>query len=86
MMKIEKGVGFTNVFSDFKNDLNSKNFAAGLVAGIFGLSVGLVFISAGTVAGLGSGLIMMWITSFYLINGLFGILVPLYYRQPLVMA
>ncbi|MFD2507858.1 benzoate/H(+) symporter BenE family transporter [Halalkalibacter alkalisediminis] len=86
MMKIEKGVGFTNVFSDFKSDLNSKNFAAGLVAGIFGLSVGLVFISAGTVAGLGSGLIMMWITSFYLINGLFGILVPSYYRQPLAMA
>jgi benzoate membrane transport protein len=85
-MKIEKGVGFTNVFSDFKRDLNSKNAAAGLVAGIFGLSVGLVFISAGTVAGLGSGLIMMWITSFYLINGLFGILVPTYYRQPLAMA
>lgn len=85
-MKIEKGVGFTNVISDFMRDINSKNFGAGLVAGIFGLSVGLVFISAGTVAGLGSGLIMMWLTSFYLINGIFGVLVPSYYRQPLSMA
>ncbi|WP_218017042.1 benzoate/H(+) symporter BenE family transporter [Halalkalibacter krulwichiae] len=85
-MKIEKGVGYKNVISDLRQDINSRNVASGLVAGIFGLSVGLVFISAGTVAGLGTGLIMMWITSFYLINGLFGILVPAYYRQPLAMA
>ncbi|MBU8908374.1 benzoate/H(+) symporter BenE family transporter [Desertibacillus haloalkaliphilus] len=85
-MNIEKGVGFKNVFSDFRRDLHSKNFASGIVAGIFGLSVGLVFISAGTAAGLSSELIMMWLTSFVFINGLFGILMASYYRQPLAMA
>ncbi|MCQ6275928.1 benzoate/H(+) symporter BenE family transporter [Bacillus sp. V3B] len=85
-MKVEKGIGFKHVFSDFFRDMNLQNFGAGLVAGIFGLSAGAIFLSAGTAGGLGTDFIMIWVTSFYLINGLFGILVPAYYRLPIPMA
>jgi benzoate membrane transport protein len=85
-LRIEKGIGFRNVFSDFRKDFSTQNFSAGLVAGLFGLSAGVIMISAGTAAGLGTSLIMMWVTSLYLINGFFGMLVPAYYRQPLPMA
>lgn len=83
---IEKGVGFKGSLKDFKRDINPQNVSAGLVAGIFGLSAGVVMISAGTAAGMGSDLIVLWVTSMFVICGLFGVLVPTYYRLPIPMA
>lgn len=83
---IEKGVGFKNSFKDFKRDINPQNISTGLVAGIFGLSAGVVMISAGSAAGMGSDLIILWVTSMFVLCGVFGILVPTYYRLPIPMA
>nr|WP_255760145.1 benzoate/H(+) symporter BenE family transporter [Halomonas desiderata] len=71
---------------DFIRDLTPENASAGLVAGVFGLSAGVIHISAGTAAGLDSSFIMIWVISYLMINGLFGLLVPSYYRLPLPMA
>nr|WP_267963442.1 benzoate/H(+) symporter BenE family transporter [Halomonas sp. MCCC 1A11062] len=71
---------------DFIRDLTPENVSAGLVAGVFGLSAGVIHISAGTAAGLDSSFIMIWVISYLMINGLFGLLVPSYYRLPLPMA
>ncbi|AXF58008.1 benzoate transporter [Salicibibacter kimchii] len=46
----------------------------------------MVMISAGTAAGLSSELIILWVTSVYLIGGIFGILIPAYYRIPIPIA
>lgn len=86
MKHIEKGVGLRSAPRDFLRDLNVDNASAGLVAGIFGLSAGIIHISAGTAAGLDSHFIMIWVVSYLMINGLFGLFVPAYYRLPLPMA
>lgn len=83
---IEKGVGFKYVFRDFKRDINSKNITAAIAGAAFGLPAGVVMISAGTAAGLSSELIILWVTSVYLIGGIFGVLVPAYYRKPIPIA
>ncbi len=86
MKHIEKGVSLRHAPKDFLRDLNVDNASTGLVAGILGLSVGVVHISAGTAAGLDSSFIMIWVISYLMINGLFGILMPAYYRLPMPMA
>lgn len=86
MKHIEKGVSLKRLPSDFVRDLTPDNASAGLVAGIFGLSAGMIHISAGTAAGLDPSFIMLWVISYLMINGLFGLVVPAYYRQPLPMA
>lgn len=86
MKHIEKGVSLRHAPRDFVRDLNVDNASTGLVAGILGLSVGVVHISAGTSAGLDSSFIMIWVISYLMINGLFGLFVPAYYRLPLPMA
>jgi benzoate membrane transport protein len=86
MKHIEKGVSLRRAPSDFIRDLNVDNASAGLVAGIFGLSAGVIHISAGTAAGLDSAFIMIWVISYLMINGLFGLFMPAYYRLPLPMA
>jgi len=83
---LEKGIGYKNVIGDFWRDLNSQNIGAGVIAAIFGLSAGVIHISAGTAAGLPMDFLIFWVTSLYFINGVFGLLVPAYYRQPLPMA
>ncbi|UMZ74765.1 benzoate/H(+) symporter BenE family transporter [Natranaerofaba carboxydovora] len=83
---IEKGVGFKNTLRDLKNDFDRHNLGAGIVAAIFGLSAGVVHISAANSVGLPSDFTMIWVTALYFINGLFGVLVASYYRQPLPMA
>jgi benzoate membrane transport protein len=83
---IEKGVSLRRAPADFVRDLNPDNASAGLVAGIFGLSAGVIHISAGTAAGLDSSFIMIWVISYLMINGLFGLFMPAYYRLPLPMA
>lgn len=86
MKHIEKGVSLRHAPRDFMRDLNVDNASTGLVAGILGLSVGVVHISAGTAAGLNSSFIMIWVISYLMINGLFGLFMPAYYRLPLPMA
>ena len=86
MKHIEKGVSLRHAPSDFLRDMNVDNVSTGLVAGILGLSVGVVHISAGTAAGLDSSFIMIWVISYLMINGLFGIFMPAYYRLPMPMA
>ncbi|WP_431025149.1 benzoate/H(+) symporter BenE family transporter [Halomonas sp. H5] len=86
MKHLEKGVGLRSAPRDFLRDLNVDNLSAGIVAGIFGLSAGIIHISAGTAAGLDSHFIMIWVISYLMINGLFGLFVPAYYRLPLPMA
>ena len=86
MKHIEKGVSLRYAPRDFLRDLNADNASTGLVAGILGLSVGVVHISAGTTAGLDSSFIMIWVISYLMINGLFGLFMPAYYRLPLPMA
>lgn len=83
---IEKGVSLRHAPRDFLRDLNVDNASTGLVAGILGLSVGVVHISAGSAAGLDSSFIMIWVISYLMINGLFGIFLPAYYRLPMPMA
>lgn len=86
MKHIEKGVSLRHAPRDFLRDINVDNASTGLVAGILGLSVGVVHISAGTAAGLDSSFIMIWVISYLMINGLFGLFMPAYYRLPLPMA
>lgn len=86
MKHIEKGVSLRYAPRDFLRDLNVENASTGVVAGILGLSVGVVHISAGTSAGLDSAFIMIWVISYLMINGLFGLFMPAYYRLPLPMA
>ncbi|QJQ95988.1 MULTISPECIES: benzoate/H(+) symporter BenE family transporter [Halomonadaceae] len=86
MKHIERGVSLRHAPSDFIRDLSPDNISAGLVAGIFGLSAGVIHISAGTAAGLDSSFIMIWVISYLMINGLFGLFMPAYYRLPLPMA
>ncbi|SNY97783.1 benzoate/H(+) symporter BenE family transporter [Halomonas sp. hl-4] len=86
MKHIEKGVSLKHAPRDFIRDLSVDNASTGLVAGILGLSVGVVHISAGTSAGLDSSFIMIWVISYLMINGLFGLFMPAYYRLPLPMA
>src|SRR5690554_2587582 len=83
---IEKGVSLRHAPSDFLRDMNVDNVSTGLVAGILGLSVGGGHISAGAAAGLDSSFIMIWVISYLMINGLFGIFMPAYYRLPMPMA
>ncbi|WP_275286707.1 benzoate/H(+) symporter BenE family transporter [Halomonas elongata] len=86
MKHIEKGVSLRHAPADFIRDLNVDNASAGVVAGIFGISASVIHVGAGTAAGLDPHFIMIWVISYLLINGLFGLLMPAYYRLPLPMA
>lgn len=86
MRHLEKGPGLATAPRDFLRDLNADNLSAGVVAGIFGLSAGIIHISAGTAAGLPKDFTLLWVISYLFINGLFGLLLPAYYRLPLPVA
>ncbi|MDR5859162.1 benzoate transporter [Halomonas eurihalina] len=86
MKHIEKGVSLRHVPADFIRDLNVDNVSAGIVAGLFGISASVIHVGAGTAAGLDSQFIMIWVIAYLLINGLFGLVMPAYYRLPLPMA
>lgn len=86
MKHLEKGTSLKQAPADFIRDLTPQNASTGLVAGIFGLSAGVIHISAGTAAGLDPAFIMLWVTSYLFVNGLFGLVMPAYYRLPMPMA
>ncbi|NMB40841.1 MAG: benzoate transporter [Firmicutes bacterium] len=86
MYGFEKGPGFKNGLNSLAKDLNSNAITAGIVAAIFGLSAGVVHIGAGQAAGMTSSQIIAWVVSLFMINGLGGIIIPLYYKQPISVA
>lgn len=66
-------------------DLNHKNIAAGLVAGIFIITGPTALIlEASANGGFTAAQTIMWIFSVYVFGGIFGIILPLYYRIPIV--
>ncbi|MBF7097505.1 benzoate/H(+) symporter BenE family transporter [Alkalibacter mobilis] len=83
---LEKGIGFSGIIKDFKTNVSPQNIGAGLIATIFGLAAGAVHIGAGTANGLPTEFIIMWVTSLYLINGVFGVIMSAVYRKPIPMA
>ncbi|MCK2184727.1 benzoate/H(+) symporter BenE family transporter [Halomonas getboli] len=86
MKHLEKGVSLRHAPADFIRDLNVDNVSAGIVAGLFGISASVIHVGAGTAAGLDPQFIMLWVIAYLMINGLFGLLMPAYYRLPLPMA
>lgn len=66
-------------------DLNQKNIAAGLVSGIFIITGPVALIlEAATNGQFTMTQTIQWVFSVYVFGGLFGIILPLYYRIPIV--
>ena len=86
MKHLEKGISLRHAPADFIRDLNVDNVSAGIVAGLFGISASVIHVGAGTAAGLDPQFIMIWVIAYLMINGLFGLIMPAYYRLPLPMA
>lgn len=73
------GMGFS------LRDLNQKNIAAGLVSGIFIITGPTALILEASANGqFTMNETILWIFSVYCFGGLFGIILPLYYRMPIV--
>lgn len=66
-------------------DLNQRNIAAGLVSGIFIITGPVALILEGAANGqFTMTQTILWVFSVYFFGGLFGIILPLYYRMPIV--
>lgn len=66
-------------------DLNQKNITAGMVSGLFVISGPTALILQASLNGnYTAAQTILWIFSVYVFGGLFGILLPLYYRIPIV--
>ncbi|MCM3587522.1 benzoate/H(+) symporter BenE family transporter [Mesobacillus maritimus] len=66
-------------------DLNQKNIAAGLVAGIFIITgPSALILEASSSGNFTIDQTILWVLSVYVMGGLFGIILPLYYRIPIV--
>lgn len=66
-------------------DLNQKNIAAGVVAGIFVMTgPSALILEASANGNFTVAQTVLWVFSVYVIGGLFGIILPLYYRIPIV--
>lgn len=66
-------------------DLNQKNIAAGLVAGIFVMTgPSALILEASANGNFTIEQTVLWVFSVYVFGGLFGIILPLYYRIPIV--
>ena len=84
MSNSPKNPGWQKVKIPFK-DLNHKNIAAGLVAGIFIITGPTALIlEAASNGSFTMEQTVLWIFSVYVFGGLFGIFLPLYYRIPIV--
>lgn len=67
------------------NDLNQKNITAGMVAGLFVISGPTALILQASLNGnFTAAQTILWIFSVYVFGGILGILLPLYYRIPIV--
>jgi benzoate membrane transport protein len=66
-------------------DLNQKNITAGMVAGLFVISGPTALIlEASSKGNFTVSQTILWIFSVYVFGGLFGVILPLYYRIPIV--
>ncbi|MEH7082697.1 benzoate/H(+) symporter BenE family transporter [Neobacillus drentensis] len=66
-------------------DLNHKNISAGLIAGIFVITGPTALIlEAATKGNFSSSQTVLWIFAVYVFGGLFGIILPMYSRIPIV--
>ncbi|MFB5196674.1 benzoate/H(+) symporter BenE family transporter [Neobacillus sp. KR4-4] len=66
-------------------DLNTKNIAAGTVAGIFVITgPSALILEASSNGNFSTAHTILWIFSVYVFGGLLGIFLPLYYRIPIV--
>ena len=84
---IEKGPGFKAGLKSFISSLSAESFFAGLIAAIFGCTgPALVVIGAGQAAGYSSSDIATWLFGIYVFGGTLGILISLYYKQPIAGA
>lgn len=70
---------------NYIKDLNQKNIAAGLVSGIFIITGPAALILEAAANGKFTMTeTVLWIFSVYVFGGLYGIILPLYYRMPIV--
>ena len=84
---IEKGPGFKAGLKSFISSLSAESFFAGLIAAIFGCTgPALVVIGAGQAAGYSSADIATWLFGIYVFGGTLGILISLYFKQPIAGA
>lgn len=66
-------------------DINTKNIAAGTVAGIFVITgPSALILEASSIGNFSAAQTILWIFSVYVFGGLLGIFLPLYYRIPIV--
>ncbi len=66
-------------------DINTKNIAAGTVAGIFVITgPSALILEASSNGNFSAAQTILWIFSVYVFGGLLGIFLPLYYRIPIV--
>lgn len=69
----------------FLQDLNQRNISSGIVAGIFIITgPSALILEASANGGFSLVQTIMWIFAVYVFGGLFGIILPLYYRIPIV--
>ncbi|MFB5195811.1 benzoate/H(+) symporter BenE family transporter [Neobacillus sp. KR4-4] len=79
----EKGKWRRNIF--LLRDLNNKNIAAGTVAGIFVITgPSALILEASSNGNFSAAQTILWIFAVYVIGGILGIFLPLYYRIPIV--
>ncbi|MCM3759922.1 benzoate/H(+) symporter BenE family transporter [Alkalihalobacillus oceani] len=73
----------TNPFTDF----NGKNITAGCVSGLLAIiSVPVIILQAAENGGFTNAQTISWMLTMYIFGGLFSVLIPLYYRIPIVGA
>ncbi|WP_019153586.1 benzoate/H(+) symporter BenE family transporter [Robertmurraya massiliosenegalensis] len=76
--KLEKGLFFIR-------DINSKNISCGVIAGVFVITGPSALILEAASNGLYTNeQILLWMFSVYVFGGILGIILPLYYRIPIV--
>ncbi|MDW7673817.1 MAG: benzoate/H(+) symporter BenE family transporter [Bacillota bacterium] len=86
MINTEENIGIQGSTNPLKG-LNSKNFAAGLASGFLAVTgPPALILEAAANGNFTSEQTILWLFSVYFFGGLFSILMPLYYRMPIVGA
>lgn len=82
--KIEGGEGLLRGIRDFRNSISIESVSAGTVAAIFGCT-GPVFLilKAARAGGLNEIETISWVFSVYFFSGIVGLILALYYKQPI---
>ena len=87
VFNIEPGPGVKAGLRDFGKSLNSRTWAAAIIATVFGCTGPiLVCLAAGQNAGFTDAQVTSWVWSVYVIGGLLGIFLSLRYKLPIAGA